>query len=181
MNIQQPNKSHTLLAKIGTSDVTTESQLLKDRGLLELFSWGSDRAPRARIKDTLALLVKQGDITLGSIENEKIYRLTSSGKQKLQLSHFRMTASRHPANWNQRWHFVTYQIPESKKIARNQFIIELKRIGFKRYAPALWIYPYDTSKAVQQIAHYYKVAQYIDFLRADTISRPATWRKSFNI
>ena len=110
MKVQQPNKSHTLLAKIGNSDVTTESQLLKDRGLLELFSWGSDRAPRARIKDTLALLVKQGDITLGSIESERIYRLTAAGKQKLQLSHFRIAAAKRPATWNQRWHFVTYQI-----------------------------------------------------------------------
>ncbi|MCC7543181.1 hypothetical protein IT415_00515 [bacterium] len=181
MKIKQPNKSHTLLAKIGNSDVTTESQLLKDRGLLELFSWGSDRAPRARIKDTLALLVKQGDITLGSIESERIYRLTVAGKQKLQLSHYRIAAAKRPATWNQRWHFVTYQIPESKKIARNQFIIELKRIGFRRYAPALWIYPYDTSRAVHQIANYYKVAQYIDFLRADTISKPSTWRRHFGL
>ena len=181
MKIQQPNKSHTLLAKIGSSDVTTESQLLKDRGLLELFSWGSDRAPRARIKDTLALLVKQGDITLGSIESERIYRLTAAGKQKLQLSHYRIAATKHPATWNQRWHFVTYQIPESKKIARNQFIIELKRIGFRRYAPALWIYPYDVSRAVQQIADFYHVAQYIDFLRADTIPKSPPCRKNSSL
>ena len=177
----QPNKSHTLLAKIGMRDVTPESQLLKDRGLLELFSWGSDRAPRARIKDTLALLVKQKDITLGSIDGERIYRLSSSGKLKLQLSQYRIAASKRPTHWNQRWHFVTYQIPESKKVARNQFIIEIKRIGFRRYSPALWIYPHDVSRAVQQIAEFYQVAQYVDFLRADTVSKPAIWRKHFKI
>ncbi|MEI7818541.1 MAG: hypothetical protein WCI47_00285 [bacterium] len=176
-----PNKSHALLSKIASHSVSTEHQILTDRGLIELFSWGSDRSPRARIKDTLSILTKQGDISLGTIENERLYKITSLGKSKLHLTQARDLARVTPVQWNQRWHFVTYQIPESKKVARNQLLIELKRIGFRRYSPALWIYPYDVAKYVAQIAEHYKVAHSIDYLRADTISQPARWRKHFGL
>jgi len=125
--------------------------------------------------------VKQGDLSLGLIDYEKLYKITPAGHTKLILTQARQAALLHPTSWNQRWHFVSYQIPEAKKVARNQLLIELKRIGFKRYAPALWLYPYDVSKPIRQIAQHLGVNEMVDFMRADAISQDSLWRKKFKL
>lgn len=182
MNSKQTiNKSQALLAKIGAREVTSETSLLTDKGLLELFSWGSQRSPRARIKDTLAVLARQSDVSLGQIGTETLYKITDSGHQKLILIKLRQATTTHPATWNQRWHFVTYHTTDAHKSARNQFLIELKRIGFRNYAPSLWIYPYDVVKPVSKLAHHLGIGLSVDFLRADSIPQDARWRRTFHL
>ncbi|MBP9827115.1 hypothetical protein KBC99_01395 [Candidatus Saccharibacteria bacterium] len=181
-NRQTINKSKALLEQISRRDVTSESALLTDKALLELFSWGTDRPPRARLKDTLAVLVRQGNLTLGTIGGEKLYKISSKGRQSLILTHLRASITTSPASqWRERWYFVTYQIPDSNKVARNQFLTELKRIGFLRYGTALWIYPHDVSVQIKKIAAHLHIDPYIDILRADTIAQPTRWKKKFKL
>lgn len=182
MTTRQPlRKSTALLEKIAKQDVSPESGLLTDAGLLELFSWGTARPPRARLKDTLAVLVRQGQLNQGLMDGERLYRVTAKGREAIVTAHFRTTAPIRPASWNQRWHLVSYQIPDSHKAARNQFLIELKRLGFKRFGSALWIYPYDSTITLKKIAHHLKIELFIVVIRADTISQPAKWKRAFSL
>lgn len=178
---QTVTKSHALLEKIAKRDVISEDQLITDTALLELFSWQTTRSPRARIKDTLTVLVRQGAISQGTIDGQRLYKLTSKGRSTLSVAAVRGEQPPRPVQWNGRWFFVTYQIPEPHKVARNQLLIELKRIGFLRYGPALWVYPYDASNVVKKIAHHLAVDKYVDVLRADTIGQTATWKRRFKL
>ncbi len=179
--MQNISKTTALLAKIGQHDIIREEKLLSDPGLQELFSWHTSRAPRARLKDTLAVLLKQGDITQGSLGNAKILQITEIGRAKLHRPTLAAIEKPKPSAWNQRWYFITYQIPDSHKSARNQLIIQLHKLGAKRFSAALWICPYDIGSEVKKIATYYKVAQYIDYLRADSITQASRWRKQFKL
>lgn len=182
MTTRQPlRKSTALLEKIAKHDVSPESGLLADAGLLELFSWGTTRPPRARLKDTLAVLVRQGQLNQGLMDGERLFRVTAKGHEAIAAAHYRTSIPTKPARWNHRWHLVTYQIPDSHKAARNQFLIELKRLGFKRFNPALWIYPYDCTMTLKKIAHHLKIEPYIEIIRADTISQTAKWKKAFSL
>ncbi len=178
---QTVTKSHALLERIAKRDVISEEQLLSDHALLELFSWHTKRAPRARIKDTLAVLVRQGAISQGTIDGQRLYKITNKGRAALNVAAIRIQPPTKPASWNGRWWFVTYQIPETQKTARNQLLIELKRIGFLRYGPALWVYPYDINASVKKIAHHLAVDKYVDVLRADSIGQLATWKRRFRL
>ncbi len=181
MKIQQKiSKSQTLLDRIAKRDVTSLDQLVHDQVLLELFSWHTKRAPAARIKDTLAVLVRQGSLSQGMIDGQKLYKITSKGRHSLAKAAMRKALITNE-RWTGRWYFVTYQIPEGQKVARNQFLIELKRLGFRRYSSALWIHPYDLSVSVKKIAHHLGVEKHIDILRADTISQAAIWKRRFNL
>lgn len=178
------SKSNELLKKIAQKGVITESSLLEDASLMELFGWNTNRSPRARIKDTLAILSRQGSLVQGRIDTERVYKITSRGKSQIErfsLRRLPLTAEVTHANWNGRWFFVTYQIPESHKISRNQFLIELKRLGFLRFSSALWIYPYDVSPQIRKIARHLDITKYIDVLRADTISQPVVWKHRFKL
>ncbi len=73
---QTVTKSHALLERIAKRDVISEEQILSDQALLELFSWHTKRAPRARIKDTLAVLVRQGTISQGTIDGQRLYTIS---------------------------------------------------------------------------------------------------------
>ena len=183
MNIlHKPNKSLALLQKISAHDLVQETKLLSDPGLNELFSWHTKRSARARLKDTLAVLVKQADLTIGQLGNNKIYQITDKGRQKIaRLSMLRVNPVSRPSVWNRRWYLVAYHIPDQNKSSRNQFIAGLKILGFKRYAPALWINPYDLVTDVNKIAKHYQVAQYISHVRADTISHASQWQKTFSV
>lgn len=176
-------KSTALLGYIAKHGVTTESSILKDKALLELFAWHTERSPRARLKDTLTVLVRQGALTQGQIDTEKIFKITVRGQTSLDKAQLRkkVKATALPSSWNGRWLFVTYQIPESQKISRNQLLIELKRIGFLRYSSALWIYPYDVSNEIKKIAQHLDVDKYIDILRADLISNTHRWKRKFHL
>jgi len=166
-------KSQELLKKIAQKGVATEDFLLGDKALLELFSWNTGRSPRARIKDTLAILSRQGSITQGRIDTEKLYKITARGTAQLKRGELRKSESttlHSPKSWNKRWLFVTYQIPESHKIQRNQFLID-----------ALWIFPYDVSLQINKIATHLGIEGHIDILRADSISQAATWKRRFKL
>lgn len=180
-HMQTTSKTVSLLKKISTQDVVTENKLLDDPGLQELFSWHTKRPARARLKDTLAILVRQGDISSAELGNKKIYQITEAGQQKLSRPPLSPLVHHTAHNWNQRWYFITYQIPDSHKSARNQLIIYLRKLGAQRYASALWITPYDMTSEVKKMATHYEVAQFIDFLRADTISQDRAWRKRFGL
>lgn len=183
-NMKKISKSQELLKKVAQRGVATEASLLEDKALLELFSWNTARAPRARIKDTLAILSRQGALTQGRIDTEKLYKITNRGTALLKRGELRKPATlsiHSPKNWNKRWLFVTYQIPESHKIARNQFLIELKRLGFLRFSSALWIFPYDISTQIRKIAQHLQIESHVDILRADSISQPTLWKKRFKL
>ncbi|MDQ5944277.1 MAG: phenylacetic acid degradation operon negative regulatory protein [Patescibacteria group bacterium] len=183
-NMKKISKSQELLKKVAQKGVATEASLLEDKALLELFSWNTARAPRARIKDTLAILTRQGALTQGRIDTEKLYKITSRGLALLKRGEVRKSTNtplHTPSSWNKRWLFVTYQIPETHKIARNQFLIELKRLGFLRFSSALWIYPYDISVQIKKIATHLTIENYVDILRADSISQPAVWKRRFKL
>lgn len=178
--MQKLNKSTALLQKISTRDIFPESRVLEDPGLLELFSWHTSRSPRARLKDTLKLLVKNGYISEGQLNQEALYSLTPKGSERLVNSEHKRTPPL-PQKWDRRWHFVTYQIPNARKVTRNSFILELKRLGFVRYGPALWIFPHDLSSHLKKIALHSKISEYVEYIRADTISNQKAWLKKFKL
>lgn len=182
--MKKVSKSQELLKKVAQKGVATESSLLEDKALLELFSWNTSRSPRARIKDTLAILSRQGSLTQGRIDTEKLYKISARGTAQLKRGELHrpgVLSAHSPKNWNKRWLFVTYQIPESHKIARNQFLIELKRLGFQRFSSALWIFPYDVSVQIRKVAAHLGIDSHIDILRADSISQPTLWKRRFKL
>lgn len=183
-SMKKVSKSQELLKKIAQKGVATETSLLGDKALLELFGWNTSRSPRARIKDTLAILSRQGSLAQGRIDTEKLYKITARGTTLLKRGELRKSPDSSPhssRSWNKRWLFVTYQIPETRKIARNQFLIELKRLGFLRFSSALWIFPFDVSPQIRKITQHLKIDAHVDILRADSISQPTIWKKRFKL
>ncbi len=139
------NKSAEVLKVIAGKRVIVEDELTAARSLLNLF--GSNG--RRRIIDTAALLAKQGFVSVGSIDDEKIYKVTPKGIRHLELYTLSKKGVPKPASWNGTWYMVTFEIPDSQKVTRNYLTSQLKLQGFVNYTKGLWLYPFDPTTYIK--------------------------------
>ncbi|MFA5158690.1 MAG: hypothetical protein WC451_05920 [Patescibacteria group bacterium] len=101
-----------------------------------------------RIKD----LEKRGyiKITSNSIE------ITKKGK----IHHLEKTSNR---NTDGKWRILSWDIPELKKLQRDQFRRSIKRIGYKQVQKSLWACPYVKADEVDLVIDEYGVRKYVAY------------------
>lgn len=63
-----------------------------------------------------------------------------------------------------RYHFVSFDIPEMYRVQRNKFRIALKRLGFKQIQQSLWVINKDAGELVQEIAYDLKIEKYLVYV-----------------
>ncbi len=139
------NKSAEVLKVIAGKRVIVEDELTLARSLLNLFGANA----RRRIIDTAALLTKQGFVSVGSIDGEKLYKVTDKGLRHLDLYLLSKKGIAKPREWTGKWHIITFEIPEQQKVTRNYLVAQLKLQGFVNYTKGLWIYPYNPTEYVK--------------------------------
>ena len=171
------NKSAEVLKIIAGKRVIVEQELVSARSLISLF--GS--APRRRIIDTAALLSKQGFISVGSIDDEKIYKITDKGNHHLELYILSINGIPKSATWNKTWYITTFEIADSKKVSRNYLISQLKLQGFYNYTKGIWIYPYDPTNYLKQLGKLLDLGREIKQITAVRLDDEQTIKKHFGL
>lgn len=181
--MQKINKSAEILNYIGKKRVISLGELAKARELLNLYSspHSAPNLARRRIIDTIAILARQGFISVGTIDDEKIYKLNLKGKHHLENYLIIKHGIPRPVRWDGQWHLVTFDIPESKKIARNNLIIHLKNQGLTNYAKGLWLYPYDPSNFIRGVAKQLGIEKHVKLITAVAIDDEKRLRKYFGL
>lgn len=174
------NKSAEVLAAIAKRPVTSQSELTSNRDLVNLFS-AAKAKPARRVIDTIALLIKQGFVSVGVIDYEPIYRLTERGQAHLMnYQSSRLTITKSPS-WDGKWYFVSFEIPESRKATRNNLILQLKRQGFMNYTKGLWIIPYNPSNFINGLRRRLQLDQALKVIVATSLDDQKQWLKKFNL
>jgi len=69
--------------------------------------------------------------------------------------------------WDERWHLVTYSIPESKRRLRRRLRRRLLWLGFGSLNHATWISPRDLRTEVKQVVDALHVRPYVEFFTAE--------------
>jgi len=143
---------------------------------------GSKRAtPRRRIIDTVSLLARQGYVSVGLLDNEKVFKITEKGKDRLKAHMVSEEGINIPERWDGRWYLITFDIPETKKVVRNQLILTLKRHGFVNYAKGLWLIPYNPSRMVASLRKQLKLKTELKLIIAQSIDFESKYRKHWDI
>jgi len=179
--LQKINKSAEILAQIGKKRVIGATELTQTRHLLNLFtSSGKGKGlARRRIIDTTALLARQGFISVGELDGEKIYKLNRKGKSHLESYLISKRGIPRPARWDGKWYLVTFDIPESKKTARNNLINQLKDQGFISYTKGLWIYPYNPADYISGISRQLDIESAVHLITAIKLDNEKKLKKHF--
>lgn len=171
------NKSAEVLKVIAGKRVIVEDELTTARSLLSLFGANA----RRRIIDTVALLTKQGFVSVGTIEHEKLYKVTDRGVRHLDLYLLSKKGIPKSRDWNGMWHIVTFEIPDSQKVTRNYLVAQLKLQGFVSYAKGLWIYPYDPVEYVRGLKKLLGLQKEIKLITASSLDGEAALKQEFGL
>ena len=83
--------------------------------------------------------------------------------------------------WDKKWRFVMFDIPNHIKHVRDAFAGSLKRLGFIHYQKSVFICPHPCEEQLEIIAEYYGIAEYVEILTAERITREKLFRKSFGL
>ena len=66
--------------------------------------------------------------------------------------------------WDKKWRLIMFDIPESKKSAREALRNKLKDLGFIQFQRSIWLYPYSCKDEIDFITEYFSVAKYINLI-----------------
>jgi DNA-binding transcriptional regulator PaaX len=175
------NKTAEVLRLIQTKKVATLGDLSSNKHLLGIFEGSKRATPRRRIIDTVALLARQGYVSVGILDNEKVFKITERGKARLKAHQVSKDGLNIPERWDGRWYLVTFDIPEAKKVTRNQLILTLKRHGFINYTKGLWLIPYNPTKLIASLRKQLGLKTEIKLIIAQAIDNETRYRKHWGI
>lgn len=94
--------------------------------------------------------------------------LTKAGKKKIleySIDDIQLDKSK---KWDGQWRLIMFDIPHSKKKARDALRQKLKALNFYPIQKSVFITPYECEKEIDFICSFYNTRQYVLFL---TISR----------
>lgn len=132
-------------APLGLAHAFLDSKGLYER--IELEGFFVDRY-YDRLKD----LEKRGYIT---ITNNSI-KITKKGK----IHHLEKSNNR---TKDGKWRILSWDIPESMKLQRNQFRRSIKRIGYRQVQKSLWACPFVKAGEIDQVIDGYGIRKYVAY------------------
>ncbi len=110
------------------------------------------------ISSWIACLKQRGYIETKAIENKRCIKLTNKAKMKL-LDKISNSLQR-----DEKFRFVSFDIPEENRSARNKFRSAIKRLGFIRIQDSLWVINKNVAEFVEMAAYEYKVERYVAYI-----------------
>jgi DNA-binding transcriptional regulator PaaX len=177
--VQKNSKSAQILALVSKKDLIRHSRIIAEPHLVSAFS-SNTTTPSRRITDTLALLTKQGYISLGTVDNQKVYTITLKGQEKLDRSQA-VESVVDSSRWDGRYYLVTFNISQDQKVLRNQIILDLKQAGFINYSKGLWLSPYNPIKYVESVRKSHGLGQKIRLIVASHLEDEPKIKRHFKL
>lgn len=107
-------------------------------------------------------------------------KLTAKGVSQLRSLELR-TFSRKPFRWDKKWRVLIFDIPEERRVLRNQVRRTLFANGFLRVQRSVWIYPYDCEDWVGLWKADLKLGKELLYLIVDTIEGDSVLKRSFDL
>lgn len=105
--------------------------------------------------------------------------LTENGKKQILKYDFEEMKIEKTSRWDGKWHLVMFDIPQSKKNARDALRLKLLDLGFLKFNNSVWLYPYECKKEVDFVAEFFMIGKYVHYAVAEEITNSKTLKKIF--
>ena len=129
------------------------------------------------ISSSASKLVKRG---LLSYENGR-YCLTSQGEKILRHWQFADFKLERPKKWDKKWRIMIFDIPEKKRVVRNQITMFFRQAGIRRFQDSVWIYPYDCEDIITLLKTDFGIGKYLLYLIVDEVENDKYLREEFGL
>jgi len=105
--------------------------------------------------------------------------LTEKGKKKVIAFDLDNIVIKKPAFWDKKWRVVTFDIPESKRPARNALRQKLNDLGFYSLQKSVFVHPYNCLDEIEFIAEIFQVRSYVRFFEAIKVTNESELKLHF--
>lgn len=83
--------------------------------------------------------------------------------------------------WDKKWRLVLFDIPESRKKARDALSRSLKQAGFAQFQKSVFIYPFECRNEADFIIEFFNLRPYVRLITADEIDNELVFKKHFEL
>lgn len=133
----------------------------------------------AKIKEALHYARRQQWITLH--ESRDGLTLTVSNRGRRYVRKVQLDESLPTGKWDLRWRIVIFDIPNTKKNARESLRGVLKRLGFLPLQESVWMTPWPCDDQITALRELYGIPHEVVLIEASKIENEAIWRTKFDL
>ncbi len=114
-------------------------------------------------------------------DNTVTLTLDEKGKKRFLRYNLENMKIKKPTRWDGLWRMVMFDIPESKKKARDALSLKLKIIGLKPLQKSVFVSPYDCKEEIEFIAEIFEIKPYIRYILAKDVDVNLDLKCKFNL
>ena len=83
--------------------------------------------------------------------------------------------------WDKKWRLVLFDIPESRKKARNALARALKNIGFAQFQKSVFIHPFECSNEINFVIEFFNLRPYVRLVTANELDNEPVLKRYFKL
>ena len=107
--------------------------------------------------------------------------LTENGKKIFLRFNYEKMNIEKPKIWDRNFRMIIFDIPESRRVARDSLREKMKELGCVKFNDSVWVYPYPCQKEINFIANYWNIGKYVHFALAKDITNRELLERFFNL
>lgn len=107
--------------------------------------------------------------------------LTENGREVFLRFNYEDMNIKIPKIWDRNFRVIVFDIPETKKSARDSLRGKMKELGCIRFNDSVWVYPYPCQEEIDFIANYWGIGKYVHFILARDITNRDLLERYFHL
>lgn len=134
----------------------------------------------SRVKNTIKRLQKQQFISITEMNGETKIEISDKGRKRVlayKIDELRLTNKK----WDGNFRLVIFDIPETKRIARDFLRAKLKELGFYQLQKSVLITPWECKEIIDFVKFYYDVPNDVSLLMVKKLENEEYLKRYFNL
>src|SRR3989344_1654315 len=143
---------------------------------------GRKRYDNKKITELLQRLRRKGVIILKEKgDGNFVIELTQKGRKKVEEINIEEMEIMKQKIWDKKWRIVIFDIPETRKLARNALRSKMKELKFYQLQKSVFVCPYPCEKEILFLCEFFEVFKFVDIIIAEKIHNDAVLRRVFKL
>ena len=107
--------------------------------------------------------------------------LTADGKERILNYNLDTLEIKKQDKWDGLWRIVIFDIPESKKRARDALSLKLKNMGTLAIQKSVFVCPYECKDEIDFVVEFFSLKPFVRFLIVKDVDIELDLKKRFNL
>lgn len=129
-----------------------------------------DAKKRGVLRATIRRLEKQELVSWNETSGKVRLTLTEKGRKRVLQYNIDRLEIKDRGSWDGLWRVVVFDVPESKRDARDLFRKKLKDLGFYQLQKSVFLTRYECKDEIDFLRHSLEIAPHVLYIKAKDIS-----------